>query len=130
MLTRLVLVIVTGLVMCGGRPSAHHSIAAIYDDRRMMTIAGEVVRVVLRNPHSFVDVVVREPGRAGVRYSVEWSASDRLGVHGVTSATLKAGDRVVITGQPARDADGRLRMTTLRRPRDGFVWAPRPDSMD
>ena len=129
MMTRLVLVVVTGLVLCAGRPLAHHSIAAIYDDR-MVTIAGEVVRVVLRNPHSFVDVVVQMPGRAGVRYLVEWSASNRLGLHGVTSTTLKAGDRVVITGQPARDSDERLRMTMLRRPKDGFVWAPRPDSMD
>jgi hypothetical protein len=130
MMTRAALIIVTALVVFAGRPSAHHAIGAIYDRSRMVTISGEVVRVVLRNPHSFVDVVILEPKRTGLIYSIEWTASDRLGVQGVTNTTLKPGDRVIITGQPARDADGRLRMTMLRRPKDGFVWTPRPDAMD
>jgi hypothetical protein len=130
MITRAALILVTALTAGAVRPAAHHAIGAIYDGSRMVTISGEVVRVVLRNPHSFVDVVIREPKKPGLIYSIEWTASDRLGMQGVTSTTLKAGDRVIVTGQPARDADSRLRMTMLRRPKDGFVWAPRPDAMD
>lgn len=115
----------------GMRVAAHHSITATYDIKRMVTIEAEIVQVVLRNPHSFVHVAVRERGKAEMRYSVEWTASKRLGGQGVTGRTFKAGDRVIITGQPGRDpGDHQLRMTMLRRPKDGFVWVSRQDAMD
>jgi hypothetical protein len=123
--------IVTATFGIGTRTLAHHSFAAAYDDERMMTIAGEVVQVLLRNPHSFVHVIVREPGKEPIRYSVEWTSLGRLGDQGVTGGTLRAGDRVVITGQPSRDLDLRwLRMTMLRRPKDGFVWESSSDPMN
>jgi hypothetical protein len=124
----LLLLAVLGL---GMRTAAHHSITATYDVERMVTFEAEIVQVVLRNPHSFVHVAVRQPGKAEMRYSIEWTASKRLGGQGVTGTTLKAGDRVIITGQPGREpGDLQLRMTMLRRPKDGFVWVSRQDAMD
>jgi hypothetical protein len=127
-LSVLLLLAVLGL---GARASAHHSITASYDQERMVTIEGEIVQVLLRNPHSFVQVAVRERGKGEMRYSVEWTASGRLEVQGVTGRTLRAGDRVVITGLPGRTlGDQQLRMTMLRRPKDGFVWVSRQGPMD
>jgi hypothetical protein len=41
----------------------------------------------------------------------------------VTRGSLKVGDPVIITGNPARDpADQRLRMVTVKRTSDGFNW--------
>jgi hypothetical protein len=124
-------VLLAAVLGLGSRALAHHSFAATYDVARMVTIEAEIVQVVLRNPHSFVHVAVRERGKAEMRYSVEWTASKRLGGQGVTGRTFKAGDNVIITGQPGRDpGDHQLRMTMLRRPKDGFVWTWRQDVMD
>lgn len=107
----------------GSYAAAHHSFSATYDESRMVTVEGDLLQIIFRNPHSFVQLVVREPGKTATRYFVEWTASAQLGEQGVTSATLRAGDHVIVTGQPGRGVgERRLRMTMLRRPKDGFMW--------
>jgi hypothetical protein len=109
---------------------AHHSFTATYDDRSLVTIEGEVISVVLRNPHSFVQVAVQDEGGQETRYAIEWHSSGTLGEQGVTGQTFKSGDRVVISGRPSRDpAEPRLRMTMVRRLKDGFVWRQPPGDM-
>ena len=106
---------------------AHHSFAASYMEERTVTVEGDLVQIMFRNPHSFVHVIVRERDGSQVRYAVEWTGANQLGVQGVTSQTLKVGDRVVITGTPGRNPnDHRIRMTSLRRPKDNFGWQ-KPD---
>ena len=68
--------------------------------------------------------------RTVVRYAVEWVGASELGRQGVTAMTLKSGDFVVISGMPGRNpADHLVRMTSLRRPKDGFDWKLPPDRM-
>jgi hypothetical protein len=106
------------------RPAfAHHSFSATYLETQSVTIEGEIVQFVFRNPHSFVHVVVKEKDGTMVTYNVEWAGTGQLGGTGVTGATLRAGDVVIITGAPGRNAaDHRLRMVSLKRPKDGFTW--------
>jgi hypothetical protein len=41
--------------------------------------------------------------------------------------TLKVGDHVIISGNPARNAaDKRVRLLSLLRPRDNYGWGRRP----
>ena len=106
--------------------SAHHFFAATYIEDRAVTIEGELEQVVFRNPHSFVQMTVKERDGMVVRYSIEWSGAAQLGGQGVTRETLKLGDRLVISGNPARNpSDHRVRMISLRRPSDGFGWGMR-----
>ena len=103
--------------------AAHHSFAASYMEERTVTVEGDLVQVLFRNPHSFVHLMVREKDGSQVRYAVEWTGANQLGVQGVTRETLKVGDRVVITGTPGRNpTDHRIRMISLRRPKDNFGW--------
>ena len=102
---------------------AHHSFAATYLENESVTIEGQLVQFQLRNPHSFAQMIVREPDGNDVRYAVEWRGAGELGAQGVTHSTLRVGDHLVITGNPSRHAtDHRVRMTRLVRPRDGFAW--------
>ena len=106
---------------------AHHSFAATYIEDKSVTIEGELVQVLFRNPHSFVHLTVTEKDGAMVRYSVEWGGAAQLGGQGVTRETLKLGDRLIISGNPGRNpADHRVRMVSLRRPSDGLSWGNRP----
>ena len=109
------------------RAYAHHSFAATYLEDQTVTIEGELVQFLFRNPHSFVHVMVKEKDGSMVRYAVEWGGAGQLGGQGVTRETLKPGDHVVISGSPGRNpADHRVRMVSLRRPKDGFGWGQRP----
>ena len=102
---------------------AHHSFSATYLETQSVTIEGEIVQFVFRNPHSFVHVNVKEPDGMIVTYNVEWGGTGQLGNTGVTSASLKAGDVVIITGAPGRNAaDHRIRLVSLKRTKDGFTW--------
>jgi hypothetical protein len=101
-----------------GQGWAHHSFAATYLENQTVTIEGELVQFVLRNPHSFVDVDVTEKDGSKTRYVVEWAAPAQLAGK-VDRETLKPGDHVIITGSPGRNAeDHRVRLLTFRRPKD------------
>jgi len=115
------------VVSAGAKAYAHHSFAATYLEDQSVTIEGELVQFLFRNPHSFVHVMVKEKDGSMVRYAVEWGGAGQLGGQGVTRETLKPGDHVVISGSPGRNpADHRIRMVSLRRPKDGFGWGQRP----
>jgi uncharacterized protein DUF6152 len=123
----LVALLVAGGFALGAQAYAHHSFAATYLEDQSVTIEGELVQFLFRNPHSFVHVMVKEKDGSQVRYAVEWGGAGQLGGQGVTRETLKPGDIVVISGSPGRNpADHRVRMVSLRRPKDGFGWGQRP----
>ncbi len=115
------LVIVLGaLLLVTATVSAHHSFSATYDTSKTTNIEGKVVQFLLRNPHSFLHVAVMKDGKEEI-WNVEWAAAGQLG--GTIASSLKAGDPVRITGNPARDpADMRLRMVNVRRTSDGANW--------
>jgi hypothetical protein len=120
-------VLVAVVALVGARAYAHHSFAATYFSDEMVTIEGELVQFLFRNPHSFVHVLVKKDDAEVIRYAVEWSGAGALGGQGVTRETLKPGDYVVITGAPSRNAtDNRILMRSLHRPSDGFGWGQRP----
>jgi hypothetical protein len=103
--------------------SAHHSFSATYLEGQTVTIQGEIVQFVFRNPHSFVHVNVKQADGSIVTYNVEWASTSQLSGGGVTGASLKAGDVVIVTGQPGRNPDDhRIRLAGLKRPKDGFTW--------
>src|SRR4029079_5078417 len=57
---------------------AHHSFAATYLENQTVTIEGELVQFVLRNPHSCVEVDVTEKDGTKTRYVIEWAAPAQL----------------------------------------------------
>ena len=119
----LIVLIVAAASLFSARAYAHHSFGAAYLENQTVTIEGQLVQLLFRNPHSFVHVMVREKDGSLVRYAIEWSGALQLGDQGVGRDTLKIGDRLVISGNPGRNRkDHLLRMITLHRPKDGFGW--------
>ncbi len=119
---KLALVLVAAAVVAGVRAYAHHSFAATYLDMSV-TIEGDLVQFMFRNPHSFVHLMAPDKDGQVYRWAVEWSAGGLLNRQGVTRDSLRAGDHVIITGNPGRNpADHRVRMTSIYRPKDGWGW--------
>jgi len=109
-----------------GQVSAHHSFDETYVENEAVTIEGDLVQVLYRNPHSFMHVTVMEPNGSMARYAIEWSGVEQLGADGVTRETLKLGDHLIINGNPGGNpSDRRVRLISLRRPSDGFGWETR-----
>jgi hypothetical protein len=123
----LVVLLVAAAMLAGARAYAHHSFAATYFEDRMVTIEGDLAQFQFRNPHSWVHVNVKEKDGTVVRYAVEWGGTGQLGNTGITRDTLKIGDHVIISGNPARNPkQHQVRMLSLHRTKDGFGWGKKP----
>jgi hypothetical protein len=121
---RIVVVVLLASRLLGTSVSAHHSFAASYLEKESVTIEGQLVQFQFRNPHSFVQMIVRERDGRDIRYAVEWRGAGELVAQGVTNVTLRVGDHLVITGNPSRNTtEHRVRLLSLVRPRDGFMWS-------
>jgi hypothetical protein len=121
-----ILVSIACALVFGAVASAHHSLAATYLDKEVK-LEGKILDLLLRNPHSFLQI--EAPDEAGVmqRWSLEWRSSGQLGQVGIKRDTLKVGDEVTITMNPSRTAgDHRGALKTLHRKSDGFGWGTNP----
>jgi hypothetical protein len=117
-------VALTAALLGGGPASAHHSFGATYSENKQLSIDGELLQFVYRNPHALLQVMAPDSNQQMQRWTVEWEAMGQLDHQGVTSMTLRPGDRVIITGNPGKNAaDHWLRAQTIVRPKDGWKWA-------
>jgi Family of unknown function (DUF6152) len=126
MIGRLIALLVAAAAISSYTAYAHHSFAAAYLEDKEIGIEGTVTQFMFRNPHSFVRVtgfVKGDRSKTQHPYVVEWGGGGQLTRMGVSRDTLKAGDYVVVTGSPGRNAaDYRLRMKSILRPKDGWKW--------
>ena len=121
------LVGLAGVLLFGVAAFAHHSLGATYEGDKEVKLEGKIVQLLLRNPHSFLQIDVPEKDGTMQRWSLEWRSSGQLGQAGIKRDTLKAGDEVVVTFNPSRNkGDNRGALKTLHRTSDGFGWGTKP----
>ena len=124
---RTLIFVIPMALLLAGKLSAHHSFTATYDTGKTVSIEGKVVQFLLRNPHSFLHIEVKDKDGKAEVWNIEWAAAGQLG--GTIASSIKAGDLVTINGNPARDAaDRRLRMVNIRRT-DGQSWGFNPEQV-
>lgn len=123
MRTKIVLLFALGALAISARAYAHHSFAATYFVDQTVTVNGSVKEFLWRNPHSFIKVEGPDAKSEMQMWSIEWGGGAQLSQSRVTRDTLKPGDKVVITGNPGRDAsEHRIRIKSIARPSDGWKW--------
>ncbi|HST11369.1 MAG TPA: DUF6152 family protein [Terriglobales bacterium] len=126
-MTRWVRIATSGLVIGAGLffgrlAWAHHSFASTYSNETVK-VEGRVVEFLFRNPHSVVLVETLGEKKQPILWAAEWGTAGQLSRQGIEKDTIRAGDHVVITGNPSRNrADRRLRMGGISRPSDGWKW--------
>ena len=127
-MTRTILLIFAGITLLAGtdRVFAHHSFSATYDSSQKVEIEGVVKEFVWRNPHSFMRIDVTDKDGATKTWALEWGSTNDLTQAQITRTTLKPGDKLVVTGEAARDTSSlRLLISSVKRPSDGFSWRGR-----
>ena len=126
---KLIVVLTATALAWGAAAYAHHSFPATYQINKLVTIEGKVAQLLFRNPHSFLQVDAPDATTGQmVRWSLEWSGASSLTNQGVVKDTLKSGDVIVVTANPARSTSDSTRalLKTIKRPSDGWMWGALP----
>ena len=108
-------VVVVGVVLAGALAApviAHHSSAPFYDPTKTVEVTGEVTKLHIKNPHSFLYVDVDEKGKK-VEWQVEMGTGAQLARNNLTVETLKPGTMIKVSGQPSR-AEGSRGMCCIK----------------
>ena len=127
-MVRTILLIIAGITLLAGadRVFAHHSFSATYDSANKVEIEGVVKEFVWRNPHSFMRIDVTDKDGAVKTWALEWGSTNDLTQAQITRTTLRPGDKIIVTGEAARDQSSlRLLIVSVNRPSDGFSWRGR-----
>lgn len=114
--------VLAGLTLTGATAAAHHAIGAVYDVARRIALTGAVREFHFVNPHPWVSVAVADDAGRERTWRMEMDNLNELSAVGMKADTLKPGDRVTVTGSPARDGSSGLYIRQLDRPADGFRY--------
>jgi hypothetical protein len=117
----------TVLACLGVRAEAiHHSLSGLYDTSASTSLEGLIREFHFVNPHPYLTVEVSRNGRIQ-RWKMELDNLGELTAIGMTAKTFRAGDRVMVSGNPGRDDAKTLYVRKLDRPKDGF-WYTQDDT--
>ena len=122
-LTRRWLFVVAALLMSVRSASPHHSFSAVYDDKRTISVTGVVTQFRFVNPHALMSVDVTDETGKVSRWTVEFAGRLNLSEVGWTADSIKSGERITVTGNPAHSIPARMAFRRLVRP-DGTVLQP------
>ena len=103
------------LSMAAAPARAHHSFAAVYDSKRMISATGVVTSFRLVNPHAMLTLDVTDEAGKVVQWTVELDGRLNLTVHGWTPETIRVGERVTISGNPSHTGSPRMAFMMLQR---------------
>ena len=118
-LSRLTIAGAVALALASVTASAHHS-AAAFDTQKEVTVNGTVKSYRFANPHVQLVVTVKKDDGSAVDMDVEAGAASVLNGLGFNKDSLKVGDIVTITGNPARqNADAHMLGKDLYKKADG-----------
>lgn len=117
-------VIAAGLLALGvGVPAwAHHSFAAAYDLTKPVTVHGTIDKVLLRNPHSWFVIDVKDANGKVQEWAFEAGTPSGMIRNGYRQDILKSGTEVTIKGFHARDASQNRGMLRELTTADGKVF--------
>jgi hypothetical protein len=119
---RILFAVAMATAVAGGSLAAHHSYSAYHTDQ-IVEIEGVIDEFEWRAPHSLLKVKTDN----GSLHIFEWQAPGSLQRRGVQQDTLKAGDRIVVSGNPHREFEQNriLNFKSVRRLSDGWKWPDR-----
>jgi hypothetical protein len=108
------LVLASLTLIAGQGPAfAHHSIAAVYDREKTVEVQGVLSKIELQNPHSAFELTVPEPGGRSTVWALESRGVQGMTPIGFDRGAIAVGDKVKVTGSPARSGERSLWLTAL-----------------
>jgi len=101
---------------------AHHSITAIYDSAKQVTVTGTVREFRFVNPHPWLGIDVDDGAGRPQPWRLDLDNRYELVDVGMKGDTFRVGDVVTARGSAARDGSNNLYTLQLDRPADGLHY--------
>ena len=111
------------LVFVAAEAIPHHAFSPVYDEKRLMTVAGVVTEFRFVNPHAMMVMDVTDEAGQARPWIVEFAGRLNLSEFGWTADSIKAGERVTVTGNPTHAGSQRMFFRGLVRA-DGTELLP------
>ena len=94
---------VLGILAVGSaRGRAHHS-AAMFDEKKTITVEGQVKEFQFTNPHSWLLVDVKDKDGKVTTWGFEAEGPTTLQRAGIRPSDFRAGTKVTMTGRPMKN---------------------------
>ncbi|HEV8417004.1 MAG TPA: DUF6152 family protein [Bryobacteraceae bacterium] len=98
---KLLLIAGIGLLTVVAPVWAHHALAATYDTRQSIVLAGTVMKISWENPH--VHLYLQADDKTSPAWEFELGSPNMQIQNGWKLDTFRRGDHVVVTAYPARN---------------------------
>ena len=82
---------------------AHHSFAAEYDSKQLITLKGVITKVEWTNPHIYFYIDVKDASGEVTNWSLEGYPPNTLKRTGFTRDDFKIGEEITVTAYKAKD---------------------------
>jgi len=120
---RVWLFVIPVLVLSATEASSHHAFSPVYDEKRLITVVGVVTQFRFVNPHAMMFMDVTDDAGTVVKWTVEFAGRLNLSEVGWTADSVKAGERITVTGNPTHTGSQRMFFRRLVRA-DGTELLP------
>ena len=105
------------MTVSAAAPSAHHTISAVYDISKVVTLKGVVTEVDWQNPHVILHLDVKNDDGTLVTWNVETWHLQGMRRRGLTQqAFVKVGDAVDMTVFVAKDGTWKAELESITLP--------------
>ena len=92
----------------------HHSFAAEFDASKPLTLKGNITKLDMVNPHSWLYLDVKAPDGKIVNWAIEMGSPNALIRRGITRASVPIGGEVTVEGYRAKDGTPTANGTTIK----------------
>jgi uncharacterized protein DUF6152 len=122
-LSRASLFVLPLLVFAAPDAGSHHAFSPVYDEQKLITVEGIVTEFRFVNPHATMSIDVTDQAGKVAKWVVEFAGRLNLSDVGWTAQSIKAGERVTVTGNPTHTGSNRMFFRRLVRA-DGTELLP------
>jgi len=100
------------LFLCVGTANAHHSTAE-FDMNRTMSVKGTVTGFEWSNPHAYIHLEVKDEKGNVEEWTAELASLGMLARINWKRDTLKPGDQITMSGNPAKNGKPYMRLDKI-----------------
>jgi Family of unknown function (DUF6152) len=104
--------VVVSSLLIAGPALAHHSMS-MYDRGHDVNFKATITQFDWVNPHTQIMFTVTDEHGNAQKWTAEGPGPNRLGNHGWSKDSLKAGDQVTIVGNPNKDGSPTMRFVKV-----------------
>jgi hypothetical protein len=107
------LALFAGSLMLPPSAAAHHGWVD-FDEKTEVTVQGTATAFYFVNPHCVVEFDVKDDQGHMIKWEGEFASKGELSPKGWTAASIQAGDKLTLTGHPAKDGTRAIHVTKIR----------------